>query len=85
MEVVCEASGNEREDLGFNDSVFYTLAAFFAKFNTASFATFKDFDAVVGMGIVGGSNVNGEIKSHLIKTIINSGSWKDASVKIFGA
>ena len=46
-------------------------------------ATFEDFDAVVGDGVVGSGDVNGEIETHVVKAIIDSGSGKNAGTRVF--
>ena len=48
-------------------------------------ATFEDFDAVVGDRIVGSGDVNGEIKTHFIEAIIDSGGGEDAGTRVFDA
>ena len=48
-------------------------------------ATFEDFDAVVGNGVVGGGDVDSEIKAHFMKAVIDGGSGKNASVRVFDA
>ena len=54
-----------------DNSGFDGFAAFFAEFDAGCGTTLKNFDAIVGVGIVGGSDVDGKIKAHLIKTVVN--------------
>ena len=46
-------------------------------------AAFEDFDAVVGIGIVAGGDVDGKIEAHLVKTVVNGRSGKNAGAHIF--
>lgn len=48
-------------------------------------ATFEDFDTVVGVGVVAGGDVNGEIIAHFVKTVVDGGGGKDAGRGIFDA
>ena len=48
-------------------------------------ASFKDFDAVVGVRVVGSGDIDGKIESHFVKTIIDSGSGEDAGAAVFDA
>ena len=50
-----------------------------------SIAAFKDFDAIVGVGVVAGGDVDGEIKAHVIETVIDGGSGEDTGTTIFDA
>ena len=62
------------------------LAAVFAKFGAGAVCiAFKDFDAIVGVGIMGGGDVDSDIKTHLGETIINGGGRKNADVAVFDA
>ena len=51
----------------------------------AVWAALKNFDAVVGVRVVGSGNIDGEIESHFVKTIIDSGSGEDAGAAVFDA
>ena len=48
-------------------------------------AAFENFDAVVGVGVVGGGDVDSVIIAHFIETVINGGGGKDAGTRIFKA
>ena len=44
---------------------------------------FKNLDAVVGVGVVRSSDVDSEIKAHLVKTVVNGGGRQDADIAVF--
>ena len=45
--------------------------------------TFKNLNAIVGVGVVRSGDVDSEIKAHLIKTVVNGGGRQDANVAVF--
>ena len=48
------------------------------KFNTIVFATLKDFNTIIYIGIMRGGNVDGKVEAHFVKTVIDCGGGKDA-------
>ena len=46
-------------------------------------ASFKDFDAVVGVWVVGSGNINSEVIAHFVETVIDGWSGKDAGGGVF--
>ncbi len=47
--------------------------------------TFKNLDAVVGVGVVRSSDVDSEIKAHLVKTVVDGRGGQDADIAVFDA
>ena len=48
-----------------------------------SFSAFKDFDAVVGEGIVRSGDVDGKIEIHFVETIVDAGGRENAGAGVF--
>ena len=76
----CERVGWSRVEDGFDGG-----AAFGAEFLTIVGAAFEDFDAIVGVGIMAGGDVDGKIEAHLIETVVDSWGGEDAGAHIFDA
>lgn len=49
------------------------------------FAAFENFDAIVGVGVVRGGDVDSKIETHLIKAVIDGGSGEDADAGVLEA
>ena len=65
--------------------MFDCFATFGAEFDAGFVAAFEDFDAVVGVGVVAGGDVNGEIEAHMVEAVIDGRSGKDADAHVFDA
>ena len=83
MQIFAVGRGNETDGLSFCDGGFNGLATFFAEFLAGRKAAFKNFDAVIGVGIVRGGNVNGEVEAHFKKAVIDGWSGENADGRVF--
>ena len=55
----------------------------FAEFGALVGPTFKNLDAVVGVGIVRSGDIDGKIKAHFVKTVVNARGGEDAGAGVF--
>ena len=59
------------------------FAALLGEFLTIVGAAFEDFDTIVGVRIVAGGNVDGEVEAHLIETVVDGGGGENANIHVF--
>ena len=71
--------------IGGGEGSFYSGAGVRGEFLTGGGAAFEDFDTVVGIGVMGGGDVDGEIEAHFVETVVDSGGGEDAGGGIFEA
>ena len=71
--------------MSFFDSFFDEIATFLTEFLRAVFAAFENFDAVIGVGVVGGSDVDGDVETHFGKAVVDGWGGKYADVTILDA
>ena len=67
------------------DGFFDAFAAFFAKFDTRFVASFENLDAIIGIRVVASRDIDGEIETHFIKTVINGWGRENTCVGVFDA
>ena len=77
--------GGSVEKVGGGEDGFDFGTTGFAELGALGAPAFEDFDAIVGEGIVGGGDVDGKIKAHCVKTVIDARGGKDAGVSVFNA
>lgn len=67
------------------EGLFDGVATCLAELLAGCVAAFEDFDAVVGVGVVRGGDVNGEIETHLIETVVDGGGGENTDAGVFDA
>ncbi len=67
------------------EGFFNSCAGGLAEFLTVSGAAFENFDAVVGVGVVRGGDVEAKVEAHFVETVVDGWGRENADARVFEA